>query len=568
MESFREPINSKTLQEKFPEVYLDYFGRNNLIGSACIDVQFLHDNNTRFRGVAIKQKIPLKVYCGIRTAGSQRDHVFQYIDHKTKKLVKKPMGEVLPEFQKALTTLEEQLSISSPVCIEVFSEAGRGMGFGVTSKIAALLPYLLINYTKIDSISVDSLKNNKDLLKLSSGFCAILRKGDVDYSGICSAFSHSSLPDYTVYGKPITHIRDMRTPLDIKYISYGNIQDIISTQEIEHRYDFYFIYTGQENPIISFSDLHEKDEKDINRPLKHLDHNNKKQIYQLTPNIYLDYLKILYDLSYYFLDDMITFFEDPYHIKHFEDALRTLNRYATIKEYIETEQTESMELVHQIRNILSSHRVKNFGVIRTGSYRLGGGISIITEKEKAREVMSDAIHELQEKFPFIEVPYISFIDGFSSQGVMIEKWDKEEVWSSFDKTNHLFLHDWEGNKQLLEKLAPEELDYDVILDMVQNKIIIGKKYLTSKELHSQRMTLDILRALLFRLDQEVPNNELSVSSYSQNKNEMQGKIIIPLTKLILDKTGKKISLTCKGSNIKFYLKLGKSDLKLGYIQSH
>lgn len=61
------------------------------------------------------------------------------------------------------------------------------------------------------------------------------------------------------------------------------------------------------------------------------------------------------------------------------------------------------------------------------------------------------------------------------------------------------------------------------------------------------------------------NKELPVSSYSKNKNDMQGKIVIPLLELIQKETGKKLPLICKGSLYEFYIKLNPSDIDIAVI---
>jgi hypothetical protein len=79
------------------------------------------------------------------------------------------------------------------------------------------------------------------------------------------------------------------------------------------------------------------------------------------------------------------------------------------------------------------------------------------------------------------------------------------------------------------------------------------------------MTLDVLSYLLKHPSIDVANKQLPVSSYSQNKNEMQGKIIIPLTKLVQEIIGKDLLLTCKGSNVDFFLRLSRNDITLGSL---
>lgn len=92
----------------------------------------------------------------------------------------------------------------------------------------------------------------------------------------------------------------------------------------------------------------------------------------------------------------------------------------------------------------------------------------------------------------------------------------------------------------------------------------GKK-LNSDDLKSQTTTINILGVLLDNIGKDIANKELEISSYSKNKNEMLGKIIIPLIEFLEKKTGKKLPLICKGSIYDFYIKLNPTDIPIHTI---
>ncbi|HBB04018.1 TPA: hypothetical protein DCZ39_03930 [Patescibacteria group bacterium] len=81
--------------------------------------------------------------------------------------------------------------------------------------------------------------------------------------------------------------------------------------------------------------------------------------------------------------------------------------------------------------------------------------------------------------------------------------------------------------------------------MINNKIYINGRKLTSEDLHSQTGTVDILKVLIENIGKDISNKALPVSSYSKNKNDMLGKIVLPLIELIEKETGKKLPLICK-----------------------
>jgi len=65
----------------------------------------------------------------------------------------------------------------------------------------------------------------------------------------------------------------------------------------------------------------------------------------------------------------------------------------------------------------------------------------------------------------------------------------------------------------------------------------------------------MLRILMEHIGEEVSNTRLPISTYSQNKNEILGKVVIPIRKLALKHFGAELSLTCSGGITEYYLRL-------------
>jgi len=57
--------------------------------------------------------------------------------------------------------------------------------------------------------------------------------------------------------------------------------------------------------------------------------------------------------------------------------------------------------------------------------------------------------------------------------------------------------------------------------------------------------VDILKILIENSGKDISNKDFPISSYSKNKNDMLGKIVLPLIELIEKETGKKLPLICK-----------------------
>jgi len=117
-------------------------------------------------------------------------------------------------------------------------------------------------------------------------------------------------------------------------------------------------------------------------------------------------------------------------------------------------------------------------------------------------------------------------------------------------------------EQMIEKSGK-----GIVLDMINNKLYINGQKLTSQDIHSQSATIEILKKLIENPGRDIANKEFPSSSYSKSKNEMLGKIVIPLLEIVEKKTGQKLPLICKGSMYEFYLKLNQTDLNIALIEN-
>ena len=136
--------------------------------------------------------------------------------------------------------------------------------------------------------------------------------------------------------------------------------------------------------------------------------------------------------------------------------------------------------------------------------------------------------------------------GFISLVLITSNWDKKIIESNFlenqEKTRWLFL------------------------DLTKNKIFLDWKKLTSKEIKSQNTTIEVLLKLLENKWDFISNKDLSLSSYSSNKNDMTSKIILPLQKLIKKENNIDFKINITWTNSNFKLKLEESILDINIVK--
>lgn len=159
------------------------------------------------------------------------------------------------------------------------------------------------------------------------------------------------------------------------------------------------------------------------------------------------------------------------------------------------------------------------------------------------------------------------MDGIESEGVCFEQDIENNIYSKYLGPESFLLRMLDGSVVLgdYESLLTKMMQ-GLLLDTIGSKIYLNGVRLTSKEIHSQSTTIEVLTALLVHPQKEIRNTELPVSSYSKNKNDMLGKIVLPLIKLLEEQKGIKFPLSCKGSPDDFFLKLGETSLEIGFLE--
>ena len=270
-----------------------------------------------------------------------------------------------------------------------------------------------------------------------------------------------------------------------------------------------------------------------------------------------------------------------YSIKVFQDLLRLYesnysgnNFYRDLKIYRETLKSlfnnKKDELNDRFikKQILELIPDKNFDFYMD-YFGVFWSIKFAIFNQKTWYIDEKLIGDLNKKTGFnLKLDYSSFYDWYERDGVKLEQYRSKWEFSMFSSDYVLFTYkNWYLNNISWDysDFAWEKSSW-LTLDLIKRKIYLDWEKLTSKEIHSQNTTIDILEILLARLWEDVSNKDLPKSSYSSNKNEMLWKIVLPLLKLIENEKKIKFPFICKGSLGDFYMKLKESDLEINVIK--
>ena len=197
----------------------------------------------------------------------------------------------------------------------------------------------------------------------------------------------------------------------------------------------------------------------------------------------------------------------------------------------------------------------------------GWSFLFVTKYEKSRKTILNLIDELQHDGHQTYLEYCSRKDWYSKTWLCINQDLKNKIYSPYITNNSIVYHDnqWANSITNMNDILSNE-DIDILLDAINNKVYIRGEKLDSKDLGSQSTTVEVFAKLLENIGQEVDNKQFAVSSYSKQRNQMLGKIILPLQELIKTKLNEELHVECTGSLYDFSLILNEKKLTIWVIK--
>lgn len=211
---------------------------------------------------------------------------------------------------------------------------------------------------------------------------------------------------------------------------------------------------------------------------------------------------------------------------------------------------------------------EEIGILPFNIGKIGGSILFVTKRNKSRTTIHKVMDHLAKEGHLLSLEYASWRDGYSSDGVILEQYASKKIYSEYAQEGNVTFSDTAGTTYFgdYDAIMEEEKDC-ILLDTLRSRISIKGNRLTSKDIHSQNTTIDMLKILMENIGKEVPNSKLPVSTYSKNKNEILGKVILPIRKLSKEYFGKEIPLVCSGGITDYYLRLEKDDsIRIGIVK--
>lgn len=595
-------MNSNKLKKEFPEVYKTFFTDNEIILSAPFVMNRSWDVMPNYNWIFIKQKLPIRMYIWVKFNKSRKIEInrLKYLDTWENRFRNINAFEHAPYFFDLSNILSKKYKklITKYWWIEItiLSEISRWywLWFG---PIAFLLISTLIKrlenkecnqekIEKINQLDISEVINNsyvwfKDIFEES-----LL----IDKEIYWMFFGSTQLTSFFNWYYPIVSFtedideRSVRDISQVKYYSFRLNELFPNLRWVPYMpIDYGIIYSG--NPVILEQVTGKKSiQKEFNEKVRtEIDKIFSEHLSDIVPNksplFYKNFIKenshSMQDINLRYTwkisTEILYFMSLLYSKNYYEDYIKRFVYNLRNQRYLDYINNDSSSYFRSVVDALTNNfelwSKKFLWLFPNDSSVMWWCINFATPLEWFRSDTLQAIKETSNKFTWLKLIYANWIDWLEHDWLRFEQDFENNLYSEFLDGSNYILRYLDGKTKIweLEELVEDE-NNDLLLDTINNKIYLRGKKLTSKELHSQTTTVDILRILLNNINKDIPNKSLPQSSYSKNKNEMLGKIVLPLISLLEKVTGEKLQFICKWSIYDFYLKLKTPKMTISILE--
>lgn len=607
--------NSQALKERFFDFYQDFFAGHDMVVSGSYYAHIIPSMGWRAGAPTISIKLPLRAYLSVTITGkvgeieigeqkvydtcddSIKDSDFDYLDfEKTLPFLKKYIQEISGE--------KEIPGFRFDIYCEM-SES-RGINTGIAN-LFALAMRVYFGYIPAEGIPAMTRVSAEELYNQSTKEAKWFRQISVDASKIRSTSlfgSSAGMSDYIsmiesefplvyftqeragsvespvqnlppllleghedrfedakYWGFRLNELSDIKgsIPLDITSIFPGSHTEFrASSEHIRH-----VVIPGfdklRDKAKGLFKDILDEDKKHLPCFLKNI---NEDGAY------FQEYMRAKSYAKLSFIFGLIELYKnklDRGAINKVIDLMRSMSNMGAVFRGLPSKSIRLFE--RKIEDYAEKAGV-NIGMrARYWQYQ-NGDIILIAPRRRFRDQLESCIEELQKiENPKIHIDYASWRDGFGKEGAKIDQFISHGIYSEFIDKNSKKLRmseNCEVSTSIVTDIDPAK--FDLFLDSIANKLYVGGEVASSKQIPSQKAAIEILAYLFDRMGGRVANKTLPKQTYSSYRNEFQGKIITPLSKLLKEKTGKQLGIDISGQLIAFDVIFDPKELTIGILE--
>ncbi len=594
-------MNSNNLKKTYFHTYERFFIENNFVASTPFVMNRSWDILNNYCGIWLKQQIPLRLYMWYSKTNSGKISInkMYHLEFHDYNFIETNALEYAPYFSDLNKFLQKKYA---KICekywwieINILSELPRWVGLGFGSLLALLLS-VIINKLEwvIDGNILEKLtqKNiNEQLSDQYSEFYKIFSDalefdkniyGMVSSGSKLASFFSSYYPivsfseDFEKNGHQVNNKRYFGFKLNDLYPELREIPYV--------PIDYGIFYSGKPVLLEQIAWDNYKNNWLLAQQIK----NETKHLFgdfldNLSPNqrpkFYKDliependefthtYGKMMWIISL----KMLYFMAKVYRSWYDESSvLALLDTFKKLRQADCATRDSSHTFLRCIKTMLEKFKwsSKYISLAPNDTTIMWWSLIFMLPLEWFRVSIMNVIDSVNKDFSGSKLLYANRLDGLAYEWCKIEQDVNENKYSEFlDGRNCIIKRtNWKIVIGDCNKLVENQKKW-LLLDVMNNKIYLDGKKLTSQDLHSQSATIEILKMLLWNPGKEISNKDFPVSSYSKNKNDMLWKIVLPLISLVEQKTKKKLPLVCKGSLYDFTMRLDICDIEMTILHA-
>ena len=498
-------MNTKTLQASFADEYQNFFRNANLVVSAPLSFIWSGDFSGFYGGITVVQPIPRRIYIGLEPISGESfeaNETFLAYDSVHGKFNQYNLHQGLIDSIKE--AVGDKLNGQR---MHLLSEVMLGTSLGALGAISAIISKLISDTDNCEKIFQNAWKI---ATKLQQGRSS----GSTTYAAIFGGDEpivfHSQLKKY--WAKKISQLAVIKGGLNWPI-------------------DFGLIYTGtlvQGQAVIASAEVIKNISSDRQARIKHsLD-------IDTTP-FWEDYMAMLRQVTYETILTMSDMFSSGTNNIPIERFFNTINQYQYLLQFLEITTPDIDRIysaVHKMANKVDNIVGSGCKISGVGK---GGEMLFAVSYGSYREKVVTMIEGLNEKYGTnVVLEYSSWQDGIGAPGLTVEQSLNEGIKYSGLENDSRLIRIY-APKIISSKLISDNdkivKELDLVLDNVSRKIFVKGEPVSSKQLSSQKATIEILKSLLENDERKLTNTDLP-KSYGDNRYDLHGKIAKPLSNIV------------------------------------
>ncbi len=568
-------MNTKTLQQKHPKEYQDFFSHSMAVFSLPFSMTWMW-SSVEDSIIHIKQALPIRIFIGLRKVKKPWIHFgyFSSYSYISDKFISRIMPDYLPTTDSYIRQILKALPTNDGVEISILWECGRTVGFSMHMQVLFaifLARKWLDDKAVLSQLSEECLKSPKVVIgpetfigRFLNEHQTILKASKQDtwcmwlitslLGGLYPIISFTSENDKQPTTMLAFSLKDFLWESAPEY-PYSSYDQAIYYPAIPYLYENYMkssrpdeINIGQIQEMfrvgVRQSNLKiNKQFPDFLKPASNFSYEN----FSNTLN------KIRTYLSMGIMQELIEAHVHESSNKKTSRLIELLEQTTSVDALMTTFDKRMKQCYHDIWEKFDT-KTEVPAVFPNITLWSWGSFNIISPTIVNQGAISDLPDTLRSTYPEWVIIYRSWKDGLEPCWFILEQDISQKHYHKLADKNVGLCEIGDELEIVPETDLWNFSAHKIIFDLGRYKIYANGKVVTSKIIPSQSATIEILKLLLESSDNTLKNTELPRSVYTSIKSEMNWKIIWPINKLSREVLGQDFPITIEWSLNKFTVK--------------